>query len=201
MKCTTFGLLLTLGLSGQAWAHARWKVGSKVTPPRDISTGLKTAPCGGVARTATPIQFKPGATVTVELEETINHLGYFEVRFLPANDTAPVGTDNLMLKIIDDQNTPVTAPQFHQFTGVITMPATKCDGCTLQLIQVMQDGGPNAPSSNYYSCSDIQLVDNPQAPAPTPAPPAPPKPANPNAIKPDKPVGLKLENAVQGVKP
>lgn len=193
---------IALGFSSAGFGHARWKMGSKVSPPRENSTGLKSSPCGGVARTATPIEYKPGQQLTVEFEETINHLGYYEIRFLPANDSPAGMADNLLLMIPDNQNNPIANAQYHQFTANITLPNTKCETCTLQLIQVMQDNGPNGGDSFYYSCSDIKLVDNPQPPKPpvTPAPPPSP-PVEANLGKPAKPQGLKLEPVTQGATP
>lgn len=212
-----------LGGAPQALAHARWKLGSKVTPPRNDSTGLKTPPCGDVPRTATPVTFKPGQQVTVEFEETINHLGYFEIYFMPANDTIP-GTPVALTTVQDNQNTPILNGANHQFTAQITLPTTECEGCTLQLIQTMQDQGPTGPKAFYYSCSDIRISNNPvppapapPAPAPTPAPKTPPPSGtstgtsqgtatgtgttgttppsqdSPVSNKPEKPTGLKLE--------
>jgi hypothetical protein len=217
-KIVTVNLGLSMGLilgSTVGWSHARFKVGSMVTPPRNDSTGLKTPPCGGVPRTASVRTFRPGQQITVEFEETIDHLGFFQVFFMSANDSTD-GTPQPLMVIQDNQNTPVANGVNHQFTGQITLPNISCEGCTLQLIQVMQDQGPNGPSSFYYSCSDIRLSNNPAppptppAPAPSPAPssPTPPAPGGtpsspgpqtaptgqaPQGQKPEKPTGLKIE--------
>jgi hypothetical protein len=55
----------------------------------------------------------------------------------------------------------------------VTFPATPCENCTLQLIQVMYDkqgngfggasGGPNDNDDMYYSCADIALRGEPVA--------------------------------------
>lgn len=158
--CLLVGFLSLHSFQSTAWAHARWKLGSAVTPPRNDSTGLKTAPCGGVSRTATPRTFRPGQQITVEFEETINHLGYFEIYFLPANDTI-AGTPTPLATVQDTQNTQVVNGVNHQFTAQITLPSTPCEQCTIQLIQVMQDQGPAGPRSFYYSCTDVRLSNTP----------------------------------------
>jgi hypothetical protein len=135
-----------------ACAHARFSLDGS-TPPRNNSTGLKSAPCGGVERTNNPAIFMSGQTIEVEWEETINHPGYFRIAFSPANDE---GFDDNVLKdnIIDTQNSESPVPHFYNVS--ITLPAVVCDQCTLQLIQVMTEN-PDNPR-NYYSCADIKLV-------------------------------------------
>jgi hypothetical protein len=173
--------------AGLASAHARWKVGSKITPPRTDATGLKTAPCGGVPRTTTFSQFKPGAQVTVEFEETIQHTSYFIVSFSQAGDA---GFEQTVLapNIVDDKSG--AADLNHQYTATVTMPNMLCNDCTLQLIQVMKDGPMGLAgdeTGRYYSCTDIQLVDNPQ-----PRPDTPPV-AQPDKAAPGAPLNLKIE--------
>ena len=134
-------------ISTNASAHARWSLNGLVKP-RTTATGLKEpAPCGGVARTATPVVLKSGDTVVVDFEETINHPGYFRIAFSPAGDQ---GFDQ---NILVDNITEVPATRIYPQT--ITLPDIECDDCTLQLIQVMEDRNP---PTNYYSCADIQLT-------------------------------------------
>ena len=135
-----------------AFAHARFSLDGN-TPPRNTSTGLKSAPCGGVARTNNPAVFTSGQTIEVEWEETINHPGYFRIAFSPVNDE---DFDGNVLKdnIIDTQNAETPMPHF--YAASITLPAVVCDECTLQLIQVMTENPTNP--RNYYSCADIKLV-------------------------------------------
>lgn len=187
-------VLVTVSLPSSVWAHARFKANSQFTPPRNDSTGLKTAPCGEVPRTQNPKVYKPGEEITVEWEETINHPGYYIIRFSKENDA---GFENNVLveKFVDTQNNPVSSPSdYHQYSTKVKLPNITCTGCTLQLIQHMDD----APERPYFSCTDIQLVDpsNPgsnQGPDPQPEPT--PTPANSGKQKPAKPQGLKLEKS------
>lgn len=156
-----------------ASAHARWDPNGIVKPrdPSDLAN-LKSQPCGTNVRTATPATFTPGQVLEVTFQETVQHLSYFRIAFSPAGDT---GFDNNVLsdKISDDQGTLTATP--HLFRTTITLPMQTCDACTLQLIQVMVDN-PNSPS-NYYSCSDIKLVNGGgTTPTPTPVPTPMPTP-------------------------
>lgn len=154
IQSVTSLILLSAGLSfcflTDASAHARWALDG-VTPPRNTNAGIKTGPCGGVPRTATPATFAPGETITVTWEETIDHQGYFIISFSEADD---VGFEQNILKtgaeLPDDQN---GTPLPHKFSTTVTLPAIECDACTLQLIQYMERS-----MSNYYSCADIKLV-------------------------------------------
>ena len=144
-------ICLSLCFLKDASAHARWALDG-VTPPRNDNAGIKTGPCGGVARTTNPAVFAPGETITVTWEETIDHQGHFIISFSEAND---VGFEQNVLiggpeQLPDDQN---GTPLPHQFSTTITLPNVECDACTLQLIQYMERS-----MSNYYSCADIKLV-------------------------------------------
>lgn len=155
--CLAFIALL---VSQNLNAHARWTLNGSVVP-RSTNSGIKTGPCGGIARTGTPKVFQPGSTITVQWEETINHPGRFEIYFSPANDANFV----LLRTVVDTQNGGLN-------TASITLPTAPCAACTLQLIQVMTED-PNNPSL-YYSCADIQLTGTATVPPATPpiAPPA-----------------------------
>jgi len=161
--------------SMESHAHARWLLDGMIKP-RDPSTELTTAPCGGVARTTTPTILTPGQTINVEWEETVDHPGYYIISFSPTGDT---NFDQYVLapRIIDTQNGTPT-PHFYQ--AQITLPDQACTECTLQLIQVMEEN-PLSPV-NYYSCSDIQLV------ADTGGPPSPVT----NAVTAPGPNGMQL---------
>lgn len=145
----TLLLILLVGESTDVLAHARLKIDGLVKP-RSTNPGLKTGPCGNVARTTTPTVLTPGQTIDIEWEETIDHPGSFKFSFSPANDQ---GFDtNLIKEVVDTQN---TAPLPHFYKTTLTLPNISCTACTLQLIQVMTDSNP---ASFYYSCADIQLV-------------------------------------------
>lgn len=134
-------------VSQNVFAHARWSLeAGSLVMPRSNSTGLKEpAPCGGVARTISPVVLKSGDTVEVQFEETVNHTGHFRIAFSPAVDA---GFDQ---NVLVDNIPEVTTTR--DYTQTITLPDIACDDCTLQLIQFM-----SATNTNYYSCADIQLT-------------------------------------------
>ncbi len=170
MKATVLSilaLLFALALPEYASSHARLRNG--VVIPRSTNPGLKTAPCGGVARTATSAQLVAGQTITVTWEETIQHPGRFEFYFSPAGDANFV----LLKSVPDTQDGTNDLP--HQYSTTITLPSTPCTACTLQMIQVMTEN-PAAPSL-YFSCADIQIL---SATGPTPVPTPTPTQAPPS---------------------
>ncbi|MBX9768256.1 MAG: lytic polysaccharide monooxygenase [Bdellovibrionales bacterium] len=152
-------LTIVLGVlaSPQLSAHTRLKGAGNTLVPRSNNAGIKTGPCGGLPRSATPAIFKAGETIRVNWEETIDHPGRFEFYFSPANDQ----NFSLIKTVIDDQDGPVGATP-HQFSTSLTLPNTPCEACTIQLIQVMTEN-PASPSL-YYSCSDIKLQANSTTP-------------------------------------
>ncbi|NBO39316.1 hypothetical protein EBU99_12120 [bacterium] len=138
-----------------AFAHARWKLGSTFSAPRDEASGHKVAPCGGAKRTANVKNYSSGQTVQLEFEETINHLGYYEVYLLGPNDERMQGVPAPLARLDDKQNDAIVDGASHQYTISFKVPAVTCTECAFQLIQVMLDN-PNAPS-NYYSCTDVTI--------------------------------------------
>jgi hypothetical protein len=123
------------------------------------------------------VVFQAGQTVTVEWEETIKHTGEFRIYFATAND-APLftGTATTLQPLVVVPQVPAR-PVVAAYSAQITFPNTPCTACTLQLIQVMLDNHPTAPTY-YYSCADVTLVAaGGPAPNPTPLPSATPLPS------------------------
>jgi hypothetical protein len=159
-------------LSG--FGHARFKLGG-TTPPRDNSTGLKSGPCGGLARTATPTILTAGQPLTLQIDEVIDHPGYYRVAFSMSGDQFPAAmpvptaatpvSSTLWVPYIQD------VANVHAYTATVTVPNTPCTQCSLQMIQYMTE---NDPPSMYYSCADIEIraaaAPNPQPSQTTPAP-------------------------------
>lgn len=165
MRILSIILISLLSISAQA--HIRAKTAGNLIP-RSNSDSLKTAPCGGIARGVSSATYAPGATMTMNWEETINHPGRFEIYFSPSGDSAWQ-----LIKTIND-TTNLTTDLPHQYTTTFTLPTTPCAACTIQLIQVMEEN-PASPSY-YYSCSDIKIQ---SATTTTPVTPPPVMHSNP----------------------
>jgi hypothetical protein len=160
-------LTLSLGLLGatlgatvsfDAWAHTRL-----VSPaPRSSDDGLKDgnggAPCGAIAPTGKPTVLKAGEPVSLAFEETVNHPGCFLVALLENGDTKQTLLANV--KHVADGGTP------RAYAASVDLPkGLTCDGCTLQLRQMMladdQTTCPPAtiaPGTTYYSCADVRIT-------------------------------------------
>ena len=147
--------LFLAALAERADAHARWKLNSTISAPRTNDPGLKTAPCGGVARTTNVKKYLAGQKATLEFEETVNHPGRYEVYLLDAQEKPVAGVPSPLAKLDDSQNEQIVGSNFHQYNITFDVPAIDCAGCAFQLVQVMLDN-PNSPS-NYYSCTDISI--------------------------------------------
>jgi hypothetical protein len=154
-------------LPSLSYGHARLSVtaaGNTIPRlvPRNSSDGNKgdaSSPCGSTNpnRSANPVVLTVGESITVEYEETIGHVGTFQLNFSEAGlvnfaPLAPAQTDD---------NTAVGAvPNKGQFQ--FTVPNTPCTDCTIQFVQDM--GG----TLHYKSCVDVIIT-----PANTPPPAAP----------------------------
>ncbi len=158
---------------GAAAAHIQ------IVAPRQRHVDQKAGPCGLLngMRTANVCEFRPGATITVEWGETVEHPGHFRVSFdedgvdglLDPTDyddfyTAP----SVLLDDIPDHDT--SSDGNRRYSVQVPLPDVECDNCTLQLIQVMTDKmpwGPEGGNDIYYQCADIVLSSAaPAEPAP-----------------------------------
>jgi MYXO-CTERM domain-containing protein len=113
-----------------------------------------------------------GDTIQVELQETINHPGYFRVSLAADRasftdppltdatacsldlDSVPTGAhDNVLMDGIAKSAS--LAPNRHIMQDV-KLPDEPCDNCTLQVLQVMKDHGP--PNCFYYHCAVLKIL-------------------------------------------
>jgi hypothetical protein len=148
--------LLAIGFLVQATAaHAH----IAMMKPRPRSSAQKEGPCGaaGSTRGATVTTFAPGATITVEWDETVDHPGHYRVAFDDdgndsfRNPSQP--TDNFPQTLVDQIPDRVGG----LYRQEITLPNISCTNCTLQLIQVMTTSVPY--NSFYFQCADLVLAD------------------------------------------
>jgi Lytic polysaccharide mono-oxygenase, cellulose-degrading len=153
-------LVALVGLPRHAAAHVQMKT------PLQREVDQKVGPCGVAdsVRSANVCQYRPGATITVAWDETIEHPGHFRISFDQDGDddfVDPEGYDDLdsaesvLLDGIADRDVRSGDPGY---TQEVTLPDIECDGCTLQLIQVMTDKPPYGDGNDiYYQCADLVL--------------------------------------------
>src|SRR5688572_2544826 len=159
MRRLAFGLSAGLLLSSApaALAHVQLRA------PLQRETLQKDGPCGAPdsVRGATTCTFRPGSTITISFDETVEHLGHFRVSFDDdgqdfINPTTPEDIDPTVL--INDVPDRVTNDASDwNYTVDITFPNVECDNCTLQVIQVMSTAATYVEGDLYYQCADIVL--------------------------------------------
>ncbi|WP_141733163.1 SCE4755 family polysaccharide monooxygenase-like protein [Oligoflexus tunisiensis] len=154
-------------LPSLSFGHARLSVtaaGNTIPRliPRNSSDGNKgdaASPCGpAITRSANPVVLVVGETVTAEFEETIGHVGTFQLNF---SQTGQVNFTTLAPAQTDDNTAVGAVPNKGQFQ--FTVPNTPCTDCTIQFVQDM--GG----TLHYKSCVDVIIT---PANAPAPAQPS-----------------------------
>jgi MYXO-CTERM domain-containing protein len=138
--------------SGLAVAHTTLTY----PPPRTLSN--KAEPCGasGSVRGDTVSTFKPGETITVTWDETVDHPGHYRIAFDTDGDDDfpnPNTPDDAFPSVLVDQIPDRSGGGL--YSQDITFPDVECDNCTLQLIQIMTTSVPY--NSFYYQCADITL--------------------------------------------
>lgn len=167
----------------------------------------KQGPCGArVGRSPTKVTtFRPGETITVQIEESVDHPSHYRVAFNPSGDKFedPVNVNDKNGKhpyvILD--NIPDSTARRQEFK--VTLPNITTDNATLQLIQVMYDKGGNGFAGNdgvgtrgddvYYSCADIVLKGDP-----VPGAPPPPDAGTKSAVGPDAATSVPATEADAG---
>ena len=151
-----FASLLAVGLVAHtttAYAHIA------LTFPTPRSADQKAGPCGaaGSTRGTKVSTFRPGDTITVEWDETVDHPGHYRIAFDDDGSDAfqnPNRPDDNFPSTLADQ---ITDRGGGHYTQQITLPSTPCTNCTLQLMQVMTTTVPY--NSFYYQCADLVLSD------------------------------------------
>ena len=156
---------MVLASASDALAHIQL-----VYPPQRIDS-QKTGPCGasGSTRGNTITELLPGATITVQWDETVDHPSHYRISFDMDGDddfVDPATMDELssnaavLLDGIEDLSGGIP----RRYEQTITLPNVECTSCTLQLVQVMYDKEPYGDGNDlYYQCADLVLTGNPQA--------------------------------------
>lgn len=179
MKLTALIALLALGPLTPAVALAHSKL-YQPTPVNDNDANKTTAaPCGTIPATPVVTQFTPGGDLQVSWYETVNHTGWFELRFAQngpgdctltntGSNTDPSSTATedpihrvcptlLTAPIMDPNDVGINEADpktWKKYTQTVKMPNVSCTDCILQLIQWMGSGTPTTYTP-YYSCARI----------------------------------------------
>lgn len=140
--------LLILFSGSLAWGHAH----ITSPTPRDTNPGIKTGPCGPMAKSTNPVVVTAGSVMTINWQETINHPGKYIFTWLNETDAPMVGQTAVMIP--DNANGTADLP--HNYQTQLTVPNTPCNNCALQLVQSMEEN-PAAPTF-YYSCVDVRIT-------------------------------------------
>ena len=173
-RLAVFAALATWALAPNAAAHFRLIAPANRVAQSADGSPQKTGPCGNEApQTPTNMTtaFRPGDTVTIQLEETVFHPGHYRVA-LAVNSPSelppdpPVTAGATACGSVPIQQTPVypvLADGMLQHTATLTgqqafqvkLPANvTCTSCTLQIIEFMSSH--TAPCF-YYHCANISI--------------------------------------------
>lgn len=128
--------------------------------PSPRTASQKQGPCGAEGGTRGPaVTYKPGETITVEWDETVDHVGHYRLAFDMDGDDLPMPVSprddfpSILVDQIPDRS------GGGKYSQEITFPNEECDNCTLQLIQIMTVNVPY--NSFYFQCVDIVLAGEP----------------------------------------
>jgi uncharacterized protein (TIGR03382 family) len=153
-------------------ALAHFKLNAPLSSTVQATNGdpQKTAPCGGGTATTDVTNYLPGQTITIDVDETIDHPGHYRVALaqsealLPAPPpvtagatacgSAPIDAAPVMPILADGLFVNLTAAQGAD-TAQITLPAgMTCENCVMQVIEFMSD---HAAPCFYYHCAKVNI--------------------------------------------
>lgn len=110
--------------------------------------------------------YAPGETITMRWHETIGHAGRWRIAFDKVGADMADFNQTILADIPDPAGTAGNTGNGNLWQVTVTLPNTRCDNCTLQLVQMM-DGNTSTPvadpigRSSYYQCADIILEGDP----------------------------------------
>ncbi|HTM43670.1 MAG TPA: SCE4755 family polysaccharide monooxygenase-like protein, partial [Polyangiaceae bacterium] len=182
---------LLLTLASPAFAHFTL-MSPPPNAPADASGGKGSPPCGpDSAMAATPMAVQGGHMLTLQLQETVFHPGFYRVALsimsrseLPPDNTV-YDSNNMVLMAggagqsdhadyMDPPVFPVLEDNLFQHdtmgTGMymkdIMIPNVTCAHCTLQVIEFMAQHGSNGDAGFFYHhCADLAITADAALPA------------------------------------
>lgn len=164
---------LTIFTAARANAHFVLKQPAASLVQSSVGDPQKTGPCGGAGTpTGVVTAYKPGDTVTIQIDETIYHPGHYRVALavndpseLPAEPPVTPGTSECGSTVIQSPATfPILADgqllHSQSFSGPQTFQVTlpkdvTCKKCTLQVLEFMSSH--DAPCF-YHHCANIAIT-------------------------------------------
>lgn len=158
------GVAATLALGLGLWSTpARAHIELLLPSARYTPDTQKSPPCGhpdNPPGDGSVTVFEPGETITIEFDEFVDHPGHFRIALDPTGTdafTSPTDFDDFYNSpevLLDDIAD--AAGGLYQID--VTLPDEPCNPCTLQLIQVMNDGAWGPGNSDlYFQCADIAI--------------------------------------------
>jgi hypothetical protein len=184
------GVALAL-LPGAASAHFRLLAPASWIEENNLGDPQKAGPCGGTNTdygkpTYAVTDVKGGSMLHIKVQETVYHPGHYRVALavnspleLPPDPKATTMTDERgrMMSVSAEVMNPVAPPVLvdglwtHQartadaFETDVMIPNINCRACTLQVIQFMEQHGPNNPGNyTYHHCAVLHVTADPAKP-------------------------------------
>jgi len=196
MRATTTLVLISAALATvPAVTHAHFKLLEPASwiVENDLGDPQKAGPCGGTNTdygkpTYAVTQAIGGSALHVKVVETIYPPGHYRIALavnspleLPVDPKATTeqterGPRSVSAEIMNPVQFPVLADGLfpHQakvdgpLEADVTLPNISCKKCTLQVIQFMEQHGPNNPGNyTYHHCANIQITPDPKKPIDT----------------------------------
>jgi hypothetical protein len=178
-------------LPAASQAHFKLLAPASWIEENQLGDPQKAGPCGGTNTdygkpTYAVTSVKGGTALRIKVQETIYHPGHYRVALavnspseLPVDPKVTTMTDERgrMISVSGEIMNPVAAPVladglFPHSAKVdapletdVTLPNINCKACTLQVIQFMEQHGPNNPGNyTYHHCAVLRITADPAKP-------------------------------------
>jgi hypothetical protein len=141
----------------------------------------KTGPCGnegGGTPTGKVTAFQSGQTITMTINEVVPHAGWYRVSLVAGRSSSQTTTtlpdpstpaSSCAATIVSSPTLPILADGVLRHQSAFSMPqslqvmlptnitCTDASPCTLQVVEVMNDGAHFPPGCFYHHCADVTI--------------------------------------------